>query len=683
MTVPLLRLGQESCSRPQSSLRLEWLETNGIGGFASSTVSGIHTRRYHGFLTAALQPPVGRHVLLSKFEEALIVDGQRFEFSSNEYPGVIHPNGASLLCEFRLDPFPIFVFQIAGLELEKRVFMIHGQNATVVEYELRALDREPLPACVLELRPLLAFRDYHSTLRRNDALDRAYRAYPGGITVQPYPSLPALHLSHTPAQARPTGDWFYNLEFAIERERGLDFQEDLFNPCTLSFDLSQRPQAAIIAATCRLDAERAPQFRDREIARRAQIGAAVPQADAFTATLLQAADQFIVKRGQGSTIIAGYPWFSDWGRDTMIALPGLTLATSRFEVARNILSTFAASVDSGMLPNRFPDSGETAEYNTVDATLWYFEAVRAYLASTGDYAFVRERIYPVLKEILHWHLCGTRYGIRCEADGLLACGEPGVQLTWMDAKIGDWVVTPRVGKPVEVQALWYNALCVVEDLAALFGDADIESLCQSIHRNAKESFNRLFWNSAAQCLYDCVNGEERDGSIRPNQIFAVSLYFSMLDRERATQVVDRVRRDLLTPMGLRTLCSHDPRYRGVYSGGVEERDSAYHQGTVWPWLLGPFLTAFLKVNDRSARAQQEARLMLAGLEAHLAAGGLAQLSEIADGNYPHTPRGCFAQAWSVAEILRVCVEDLSVREAHASPTPPGISAAPLRISSAA
>lgn len=661
MSEVMIRLGQEACGRKQQSMRMEWLESNGLGGFASSTVSGIHTRRYHGLLTAALSPPVGRHLLLSKFEEALIVDGERFEFSSNQYPGAIHPDGARFLCEFRLDPFPVFVYQIAGMELEKRVFMVHGQNTTVVEYELRSLDREPLPNCVLELRPLLAFRDYHSTAHStahsNDSFEGSLRSYPGGVSMQPYASLPALHLSHTPASCSATGDWYYNFEFAHERERGLDYSEDLYNPCRLAFALHANGQAAVVASTQRVDAGLAAKLREAEKRRRREITSGFADEEGFAAMLAGAADQFIVKRGEGQTIIAGYHWFSDWGRDTMIALPGLTLATGRYGVARHILATFAGAVDAGMLPNRFPDYGEAPEFNTVDASLWFFEAVRAYLSYTGDYKFVRESIYPSLLQIFHWHCEGTRYGIVCEEDGLLRCGEAGVQLTWMDAKIGDWVVTPRQGKPVEIQALWYNALCVLEDLAGLFGDRVLEAQCSALHARCKQSFQAQFWNPTAQCLYDVVDGDEKDGSIRPNQVFAVSLHHSMLEATQAEAVVERLRRELLTPMGLRTLCPRDPRYRGVYTGGVWERDSAYHQGTVWPWLLGPFISAYLKVNGRTQKARSAARQMMAGVEAHLLDSGLGQISEIADGNYPHTARGCMAQAWSVAELLRVYVEE--------------------------
>jgi predicted glycogen debranching enzyme len=340
----------------------------------------------------------------------------------------------------------------------------------------------------------------------------------------------------------------------------------------------------------------------------------------------------------------------------MIALPGLTLPTGKPEVARSILRTFAQHVDHGMLPNRFPDAGETPEYNTVDATLWFFEAARAYLAYTGDLEFVRSELYPVFADIISWHVRGTRYGIKVDSSGLLSSGEPGVQLTWMDAKVGDWVVTPRRGKPVEIEALWYNALCVMEDLAQRFGDEAGQKRYPNMATVASWSFNRLFWNENASCLYDVTNGAPPDPSIRPNQIFAVSLTHGMLSPERAKAVVERVQEHLLTPFGLRSLAPSDPQYRGRYTGGPTERDGAYHQGTVWPWLMGPFITAYIKVNQGSDIARRQAAEWLEPMKGHLADGGLGHISEIFDGDAPERPCGCMAQAWSVAEILRAYVE---------------------------
>jgi len=613
------------------ALRREWLETNGLGGFASSTIAGLNTRRYHGLLIAATKPPVGRMLLLSKLEETLVVDGRRHDLSANRYPGVVHPQGHLLLKEFRQEPFPVFVYEIEGLELEKSVFMVHGENTSVIHYVVRAPAGAIPAACTLELRPLIAFRDYHATTHENGALDPRFESDGDSVKLTPYAGLPSLYLNHSGADIQPAGFWFRNFEYDRERERGLDFREDLFNPLVLVFDLHRDASASVAAST-----ERRP----------AHVTAPTPSSGP---PLERSADQFIVARSSQTTVIAGYHWFGDWGRDTMIALPGLTLATRRYDLAKSILLAFAGYVDRGMLPNRFPDAGETPEYNTVDATLWFFEAVRALLACTGDYDFVRANLYSVLSDIVSWHERGTRYGIRVDSDGLLHAGEPGVQLTWMDAKIGDWVVTPRQGKPVEIQALWYNALRVIEDLARRYGHAADSHHYREMADRARDSFAPLFWNETAGCLYDVVDGDARDAAIRPNQIFAVSLFHKMLPPDKARAVVDAVERHLLTPYGLRTLAPGDPRYRGRYEGDPASRDSAYHQGTVWPWLIGPFVDAYLHVHGQAPPCLDE-------LQRYAAEEGLGQVPEVFDGDPPHRAGGCIAQAWSVAELLRAMRE---------------------------
>jgi predicted glycogen debranching enzyme len=638
-----IRFDRTVCADLEAARGREWLETNGLGGFASSTIVGMNARRYHGLLIAATKPPVGRVLLLAKFEETLDIGGEKFDLSVNRYSGAVYPQGHLFLKEFRLDPFPVFTYEVEGVEIEKRVFMLHGENTTVVEYEQHGSG----PPCSLEIRPLIAFRDFHCTTHHNDALNRSVEINSGEATVAPYPGMPPLRFAHNASDLWVTGDWYYGFEYDFERERGLDFQEDLFNPFVARFTLGNRASATLIASTEVHSAVQAPVLRRSEIERRASIIATSPSADPFVQDLVAAADQFIVKRGDLKTIIAGYPWFSDWSRDAMIALPGLTLVTGKVDVAKSILLAFAASVNRGMLPNCFPDAGEACEYNDADATLWFFEAIHALWKHTGDAPFVREHFYDGLKDILDWHMRGTRYGIRADADGLLACGEPGVQLTWMDAKVGDWVVTPRIGKPVEIQALWYNALRIMQELAGLFGDSD--AFVRDLADRAKMSFNAQFWNEQAGCLYDVIDGEHRDAAIRPNQIFAVSLPHSMLDPERSARVVEVCEQELLTPLGLRSLSPRDPQYRPRYEGDVVSRDAAYHQGTVWPWLMGPFITARVKVNGR----KDEAVKLLAGFRGHLKVAGLGQISEVADGDAPHRPGGCIAQAWSVAEVLRV------------------------------
>lgn len=650
----MIQFDEIICGNLDKASGREWLETNGLGGFASSTITGLNTRRYHGLLFAATNPPVGRTALLAKLEETLIVNGERFDLSANQYPNAVHPQGYRYLKEFRLDPFPIFVYEAAGVVIEKSVFMVHGENTTIVQYHCRENGRETVDSR-LEIHPLIAFRDYHSTTHENGSLSNHVELSDGLATIQPYTDLPQLHFAHNAKELSVTGYWYRNFEYQIERERGLDFTEDLFNHFTLKFDLNQNAVATIIASTIPHWASEADQLRRAEIQRRETLLAGVGN-DELIRTLTLAADQFIVERGEQKTIIAGYHWFCDWGRDTMIALPGLTLTTGRYDIARSILLEFARHVDQGMLPNRFPDAGEAPEYNTVDATLWYFEAVRALIQHTNDYDFVRANLYEALIDIINWHLNGTRYQIHIDTDGLLFAGEPGVQLTWMDARIGEWVVTPRIGKPVEIQALWFNALRVMEELANKFNDGPNARRFAEMAEKAKEGFNRQFWNDAISCLYDIVDGEMRDASIRPNQIFAASLHYSMLNVEQAKQVVAVVERELLTPVGLRSLSPNDPQYIGIYQGDMRSRDSAYHQGTVWAWLIGPFITAYLKANGKTEAARKQARQWIDGFLPHLSEAGLGQVSEIFDGDAPHAPRGCAAQAWSVAELLRVAVD---------------------------
>jgi len=655
----MIEFEEETCGNLDEALRREWLETNGIGGFASSTIVGLNTRRYHGLLVAALKPPVERFVLLSKLEETLIVDGQSFDLSANRYPGTVHPQGFRFLKQFRLDPFPIFTYEIEGVEIEKSVFMIYGENAAAIQYEMTKNNHRERPRNLsFEVRPMIAFRDYHSTTHENGAINGSIDQQPGQAILTPYQGLPGLFLSHNAIDVRKTGDWYRNLEYDAERERGLDFSEDLFNPLVLRFDLKLRRRATIIASTKPHDAECITEYRQAEITRRRSVVVSAHFEDPFAQDLAAAADQYIVARGDQKTVIAGYHWFSDWGRDTMIALPGLTLPTGKYDIAKSILRTFAKHVDQGMLPNRFPDAGETPEYNTVDATLWFFEAVRSYVAYSGDFDLVREELYGVFTDIINWHVRGTRYGIKVDPSGLLSSGEQGVQLTWMDAKVGDWVVTPRRGKPVEIQALWYNALCIMEEFAKRLGDEGAQKRYRNMATVANWSFNRLFWNEKDGCLYDVTNGAPPDPSIRPNQIFAVSLPHSMLSAERAGRVVEKVREDLLTPYGLRSLAPGDPQYRGRYTGGPQERDAAYHQGTVWPWLMGPFLTAYIRVNGGSEESRRQSAEWIAPLRNHLGDAGLGHISEIFDGDAPHRPCGCIAQAWSVAEVLRVYVEEI-------------------------
>ena len=645
----MINLDSNICSGFESSSEREWLETNGIGSYASSTVSGAHSRRYHGLLVAATRPPLGRMVLLSKFEETVILGGQRFELSCNQYPGKIYPDGYKFIKEFRLDPFPVWTFDVNGVEIEKSVFMIYGENSTVCQWKIRSeisnLKSE------IELCPLLAFRDHHH-LRHEDAeFKGGYEAGRNLITIKPYAEMPTLYFAHNAESIEPQGHWYRNFEYAIEHERGFDFHEDLFQPFRLRFDLAA--DARVVASTEVKNVGELEAFERAEIKRRREIVNIAGATGDFSSQLALAADQFIVSRGSGKSVIAGYHWFSDWGRDTMIALNGLTLATNRPEIAKSILTEFSKHISEGMLPNRFPDAGETPEYNTVDATLWYFEAIRAYAVKTGDNDFVRDVLFEKLIEIIDWHIRGTRYQIHIDTDGLLFAGEPGVQLTWMDAKVGDWVVTPRTGKAVEIQALWYNALCIMAEFAGKFGDTERQTNYFSMAETAKGSFNGQFWNDAENCLFDVVNGGERDASVRPNQIFAVSLPHTMLGAEKARKVIEKAEKELLTFVGLRSLSPNDPRYVSSYTGSPLERDGSYHQGTVWGWLIGPYVEAYLKVNSNSLNSKVRAREIINNFKTHITEATVGQVSEIYDAVPPHTARGCAAQAWSVAELLRV------------------------------
>jgi len=661
----MIRFDQTSCRDLNVALTSEWLETNGIGGFSSSTITGLNTRRYHSLLTAATKPPVGRFVLLSKLEETLLIEGRRYELSSNQYPGVIHPQGFNYQTSFRLDPFPGFTYEVEGVRLEKSVFMVQGKNTTVVQYEFEhTVDNNHLDI-KLEIRPLMAFRDYHSTTHENGVLNANVESDPGLTTFRPYSDLPALHLAHDPATIDSMGFWYRNFQYQIEQERGLDYAEDLFSPYALTFDLSGRKKVNIIASTNPDDASNAEVYRKTELKRRSSFDKQSKGTNNLAASLRVAADQFIVSRERGETVIAGYHWFADWGRDTMIALPGLTIVNGRYDIAKHVLAEFSKHVDQGMLPNRFPDAGEGPEYNTVDATLWLFEAVRSYLQYSNDYEFVRNELYPVLQDIVDWHIRGTRYQIHVDTDGLLCAGEPGVQLTWMDAKVGDQVITPRHGKPVEIQALWYNALRVMEDLAERFNESKAKQEYGVMADKARASFNNLFWNEQAGCLFDVIEGDNRDASIRPNQVIAISLANTMVSKERAVRILAVIERELLTPRGLRTLSPSDPNYVGRYEGGPSSRDAAYHQGTVWPWLIGPYVTAYVKTFGRKAGRPFAAK-WLENFQQHLHEAGLGQVSEIFDGDAPHQPRGCVAQAWSVAELLRAIVEDVEQPQSEAA-----------------
>jgi predicted glycogen debranching enzyme len=651
----VIDFGREICGDLASAERREWLCTNGIGGFASGTLAGTLTRRYHGLLVAALTPPLGRTLLATKVDETIECEGLALPLSANRWAGdAIEPHGYSAIERFTLDgTTPVWIYAVADACVEKRVWMEQGANTTYVRYRvLRARGRLALTA-----KLLVNYRDYHGATRAGDwRMDIAQTEH--GLRVSAFDGASPLVALADRADVRIAHTWYRDFELAGERARGLDATEDHLHAGTFSASLAAGETMTLV-----LSAESAPAL-DGEQAWKRQAGhearlvatwrlsqPAALQAPDWVERLVLASDQFIAKRAvpddaDGMTIIAGYHWFGDWGRDTMIALPGLTLATGRPEIARRILRTFARFVDRGMLPNRFPDAGEAPEYNTVDATLWYFEAIRAYHAATNDDALLEE-LFSVLEEIVRWHREGTRYGIKEDpADGLLRSGEPGVQLTWMDARVGDWVVTPRTGKAVEINALWYNALCSMAVFAKRLGKPSRP--WNELAARVRAGFGR-FWNERLGCCYDVIDSPEgNDDALRPNQIFAVSLRESPLSAERQSQVVDACARHLLTSCGLRSLAPEDSRYQAHYGGDQKQRDGAYHQGPVWAFLLGPFALAHFKVYGDSEMAGS----FLSPLAHHLGDYGLGSIAEIFDGDAPFRPRGCIAQAWSVAETLR-------------------------------
>jgi predicted glycogen debranching enzyme len=673
-----IRMGRERLGDIESATRLEWLVTNGIGGYAAGTVGGALTRRYHGLLVAALKPPVERTLLLAKLVERVRIDDAWIELDLNEWVGgAIAPRGNVHLESFRLEgAVPLWTWAIGDVRLEKRVWMEQGQNTTYVQYRLAGA---PGPM-TLSLGALTSCRDHHATLAHGEDLPHVSEVA-GGLEVRAFEGAPALCLFAEGVAAEPAGSWYRGFALARETERGLDDHEDHALAGTFTRELAPGEALTVVAST-RHDAGRGALAlagaRHRRQAHEAALleayeraqGRLAKAAPAWIRQLVLAADAFVVERGSGGeeslraapaaprTVLAGYPWFTDWGRDTMIALPGLTLTTGRPEIARAVLALFAAHVDQGMLPNFFPDDGSPPQYNTVDAALWFFQAVHAYVQHTDDLELL-EQVYPALEDIGAWYERGTRFGIRVDPkDGLVKQGEAGVALTWMDARIDEQVVTPRRGKPVEINALWYGAQRCMGRLSQRLG-RERAGFDERAKRVAS-SFAR-FWNADAGCLYDVLDGPDSvDASIRPNQVFACSLPDSPLDQSQRRAVVDVVGRELLTSHGLRSLSASDPRYRGQMTGDRRARDGAYHQGTVWTWLLPHYALAhFSAYGDREA-----ALAVLAPFRDLCRAMAQGTLPEVADGDPPHAPRGCFAQAWTVAETLRAWHELAARRPAR-------------------
>ena len=651
-----------TCGNLDVAEKQEWLVTNGIGGYASGTVPNMLTRRYHGLLMAALRPPLGRTLLLAKLDETAEYDGLQAT-SGHTYPlfvnrwgsgeGLTEPDGNHHLNRFHVDgTTPVWTYACADSLLEKRIWMQQGANTTYIQYRLTRASAPML----LQAKAFVNYRDYHSTNIINDWQPEIVPVE-RGLRLRMFDGAVPFYLFSDRGEITPKFEWYEDFSLSQEEYRGQnDVLDDHLYAAQFRTVLQPGESVTVVATT-----EAAASFNgDEAYAERVAYeerlleqaaSSVISPLSAPYKRLILAADQFVVERPtaidpNGRSIIAGYHWFSDWGRDTMIALPGLALCTGRFDVAATILRTYAQFVDRGMLPNRFPDEGEEPEYNTVDATLWYFEAIRQYVDATGDEQLLHE-LYPILAGIITWHRRGTRYNIQMdEKDCLLYAGQEGVQLTWMDAKVDNWVVTPRIGKAVEINALWYNTLRIMTNFAGITGQdaAPYEKLAAEV----KEGYGR-FWNPELGYCYDVLDTPDGDDlSLRPNQLFAVSLPFSPLDEAQQRSIVDVCSRNLLTAHGLRSLSPEDSNYIGEYGGDQLKRDAAYHQGTVWAWLIGPFVAAHLRVYQNPDLA----RSYLTPLIHHLSNHGVGSISEIFDGDPPFTPRGCIAQAWSVAEVIR-------------------------------
>ncbi len=665
----------------------EWIVTNGLGGYASSSILGANTRKYHGLLIAAMKPPLQRTMLLNKVEEEIIQKNSVLKLSTNFYKDSIYPEGYTHLNNFVLAYFPCSLFSENRVTVQKRVGMIQQKNATIIQYIITNSDDEKLRFVVY---PLINSRSFHHTTRANE-INWGFRqdiAENFADIVATYKDAPHLSLlsdwctyqeSKLPEEKR----WYFDFKYPFEEQRGEAYLEDNYSPGSFTVDIEPHSQEVVHIIAFASDTSQSVEtvMKQLKIQKNTawetlfelekykisksindfyELHKTADKAD-WLKWLIRAAGSFVVKRSNGYSVIAGYHWFSDWGRDTFISLPGLLLVTGRYKEARLILSTFAKYCRKGLIPNRFLDLGTAVtsgeEYNTVDGTLWYIYATHQYLKYTQDIDFVKNELWPILTEIMDAHIKGTDFNIKMdETDGLLSHGP---QLTWMDARVDDWNVTPREGKAVEIQALWYNALQIMKNLSRLLEDNTHMSRYNILADRVQNNFKDIFWNEYANCLYDVVNKDEKDTSIRPNQLFVISLDYPLLSFEKQKLILDKVWAELLVPYGLRSLSREDSKYIPKYAGDRWNRDSSYHQGTVWGWLLGPFITAFVKLKKYASEWRNFAfKTFLKPCLVQLNYAGLGSISEIFDGDYPHFTRGCISQAWSVAEPLRAFVEDI-------------------------
>ncbi len=644
----------------EAGLEREWVITNGIGGYAGSSIIGANTRRHQGLLIASLRAPVSRYAILTKIDESLQMGGEDFSLATNQHPGGWNEEGQKHLQRFIYDEQPKFIYQVKEVFLTKEIAFEWEKNTIAVGYEITA-GSKPV---ILSLKPLFTYRE-HSEDRERAKLLFECRNSKDTMYLIPDENKELLIKAYvSEGEIKESESRFVeNIEYTTEFATGGSSVDNAYTPYVVDIEVAPF-ETKKISFICSIEEEyETDAFKVIEESKN-RIKSLKENAgydDEFVNQLIQAADQFVVKRDSTGykTVMAGYPWFTDWGRDTMIALQGLTLVTKRFEDAKGILLTFAKYIKNGLVPNMFPDEGIDPIYNTVDASMWYFYSVDKYLEYTGkkeDYDFIQKEIYPKLKEIIEAYKKGTDFSIYMDKDGLIHAGGGFDQVTWMDVRVGEWVVTPRHGKPVEINALWYNALRVMEKLAKKFGDNPSEYV--RLATMVKKSFNAKFWNEEKKCLYDVVDEKGNDAMIRPNQIWAVSLPYTMLDSDKEKMVVNTVMEHLYASYGLRSLSPEDSEYKGNYIGKLHDRDAAYHQGTTWAFPLGGFITAYVKVNGGTKEAKERARMMIEPLEDHLRDGCVGSIAEIFDGNEPIISRGCYAQAWSVGEILRAYVEDV-------------------------
>jgi len=654
----VISFGKDIVGNLKIASRKEWLVTNGIGGYASSTITGYNTRRYHGLLVAATRPPLGRMVLLSKLEEVIGIEGTSYQLSTNRYPKTIHPQGYLLMQGFKQDPFPKLIFSIEDIIIEKEIFMINGENTTIITYHIYNSDRE----VNFVISPLIACRDFHWLMRENKEFNADLKVRGPTVSIKPYRDVPAIYIHGRELNFIPGGCWYKSFEYEVERARGLDYIEDLYNLGYFMTSIRGSAELSIIVSDKPIEEEMdIKKAKVKEITRIKELIDLSGARDEIEIALVKAADCFIVDREirtedsvlpkYGKTILAGYHWLSDWGRDAMIALNGLTLVTNRFSDARLILMSFAKNSTSGLIPDNFPEWGEKPQYNSIDTSLWFIISCYNYLRTTGDLEFIDEYLYPTMEEIISCYQKGLEYGIIMDEDGLIYSNESKYRLTWVNARNEESAFSPRYGKAVEVQALWFNSLVIINEILKQVGRPTTEY--QELAEKVKESFSKKFWFDEGGYLFDSIEKNRVDYSLKPNQIIAVSLPFSMISREREKSIVNIVYKKLFSPLGIKNFAKTVKESISTQKGDSLRRNNSSYQMSCWVWLIGFFIDSYLKVKDNSPEAIAKAKMMIEPLFEHIKDSGLGFISEYFDGNEPYAPRGCIAQAWSVAEVLRI------------------------------